>query len=262
MAVDMKRGKNKGTDKESMDVDNKKEKPTEDKVLEERWNKFVKEARNPLNEELPKPPKPPEKESQKQHKNVEKELLKPSKPTEKKIGDEQISTYQKTKVKEVLETDVDKLYNLTRDKGILKVKDAAKSLGIDNEQVEEWARILEEHKLVRLRYPPVGDPVIILKRFTSDTEKIKTLKRTKKLRPRKRVFIINVIIILSFMVLISFYTIRFNTIRITYTQAYLAAAVIIIIGIIFVLRLVKKRGKNEKGIHEDKGKQAQEQRDN
>ncbi len=154
---------------------------------------------------------------------------------------------RKASIKEYMETDVDKLYELARDKGIIKVKDAAKTLGIDSEQVEEWGRILEEHKLVRLRYPPVGEPVIILKKFTTDSEKIKELKAKKKLRPAKRIFIVNLVVLLSFAAFVAFYFIRFRTVRITYSQAYLAAAAIVIIGIVLVVRFIWKRRKNEKG---------------
>jgi hypothetical protein len=160
--------------------------------------------------------------------------------------------------KEFLETDIDKLYELARDKGILKVKDASKALGIEVDRIEEWGRILEEHKLVRLRYPPVGDPVLILKRFITDKEKIKSLKKGKKLRPKKRIFLINLVVLLAFAALVAFYTVRFQTIRITYSQAYLAAAAIIIIGLVLIFRLVRKRVKHEKNTGEkgDKGSEA------
>lgn len=145
------------------------------------------------------------------------------------------------KIKDHVETDVDRLYELIRDKGLLKVKDAAKLLKIENDQVEEWGRILEEHGLVRLRYPPVGEPVLILKRFTTDTENIKKLKGRGKLKPARKVFIINLVILVSFLSVVALYTVRIPTIRLTYFQAYLAVAAIIIIGIAFVLMIVKRR---------------------
>jgi len=140
-----------------------------------------------------------------------------------------------------LETDVDKLYEIVREKGILKIKEASKMLGIDSEQVEEWGRILEEHKLVRLRYPPVGEPVLILKKFTMDAETISRVKGTKKLKPRRRVFIINLIVLIAAVIIIAVFTVRIPTIRITYSQAYLAAALIIIIGIILIFRFFRGR---------------------
>jgi hypothetical protein len=239
MVASMKKdNKNKGAGNDYVKLDNSKkneklQKPNEDKLLEKKWKVFVKEAQKP-------------------QESTEEKVEKPV----KKVKEMRKIAPKKSEVRELLETDVDKLYELTKDKGIVKVKDAAKILGINNDQVEEWARILEEHKLVRLRYPPVGEPVLILKRFTSDTEKIKGTKERKKLKPAKKVFIINLIILLSFAAFMSFYTIKFQTIRITYAQAYLAAGIIIIIGIVFVLMLIKKRGKNEGSSGEKGDKQA------
>jgi hypothetical protein len=150
------------------------------------------------------------------------------------------------KIKDVLETDVDKLYELVRDRGIVKLNEASKTFKIDSDIIEEWGRILEEHKLVRLRYPPVGEPVLILKRFTTDTEKIKELGG-KKLKPKRRVFIVNFIILVCFIVVVAFYTIKIPAIKITYFQAYLTAALIIIIGVILIWRMRKRNRHAAKG---------------
>ena len=103
------------------------------------------------------------------------------------------------KIKEHVETDVDRLYELIRERGLLKVGAASKELGIEIDQIEEWGRILEEHKLVKLHYPPVGEPVLILKKFKSDISEIKEKVRKKKLKPRRRVFLINIAILLGFI---------------------------------------------------------------
>ncbi|MEE9323906.1 MAG: hypothetical protein V3U72_05185 [Candidatus Aenigmarchaeota archaeon] len=144
-----------------------------------------------------------------------------------------------TKVKERIETDIDKLYELIKDRGILKVKVASRKFRIDAEQVEEWGRILEQHKLIKLHYPPIGDPVLILKKFKSDMEEIKKLKQRKMLRPDKRVFLINIAILLGFIVFVSFFTVRIPAIRISYVQLYLAVIVIIIIGMALILKFKK-----------------------
>lgn len=158
-----------------------------------------------------------------------------------------------TKVKEVLETDVDKLYELVRDKGILKVNDASKRLGIGIEHVERWGRILEEHKLIKLHYPPVGEPVLILKKFKSGVKEVKKLEKKKKLKPSRKVFIINLLILLGFIVFVIFPNkiwffimeiinfIKMPVVRISYEQAYLVAIIIIIIGIVVILMLIKRR---------------------
>lgn len=258
--------------------DGKPQKPKDNKALEKKWKEFVKESQKPVEKnktlkDTPKPPKPigekiekPQKTNDdklsdgKDAKEAPKAAAMPAKEkTEKKVKDPEEAKTPKTQIKDYLETDVDKLYELARDKGIIKVRDAAKMLKIEIDQVEEWGRILEEHKLVRLRYPPVGEPVLILKKFTADAEIIKAIKDKKKLRPARKVFLINLVILLCFAAVVSFYTIRFGAIRITYAQAYLAAgAIIIITGVlIYVLKFKKKGAKNGKKNAESGRKQPE-----
>ncbi|MFQ5648061.1 MAG: hypothetical protein ACE5FW_02385 [Candidatus Aenigmatarchaeota archaeon] len=59
-----------------------------------------------------------------------------------------------------VETDVDKLFQIIKEKGKIKVKAAAKVFGVPKEQIEEWGNILEEYKLIDVHYPPVGDAVL------------------------------------------------------------------------------------------------------
>lgn len=150
------------------------------------------------------------------------------------------------KVKEHVETDVDKLYELVKKRGLLKVRAASKELSIETDQIEEWGRILEEHKLVKLHYPAVGEPVLILKKFKSDISEIKEKGRKKKLKPRRRVFLINLVILLGFMGFIAFHTVGIETIRISYTQVYLALAVIIIIGAVLIVKYRKSLSRSNK----------------
>ncbi len=219
----------------------------------------------------PNPPKPPEKRMPKKpetlkdiaKKEPEQALELPKPPVEKKIENpKEVSAKKeagkvKADVRDTIQTDVDKLYEFAKEKGIVKVKDAAKVLNIGTEQVEEWGRILEEHKLVRLRYPPVGDPVIILKKFTAEKEKIREIFEKKKLRPAKRVFVINMVILLSFAALIAFYTIRVQTIRITLSQAYLATGVIILLSAILIFAFVIKRVRKKKNEAKGPGKDGE-----
>ena len=87
----------------------------------------------------------------------------------------------KIRVKDHVETDIDKLYEIVRDKGTLNVKEASKKLKLDVDRVEEWGRILEDHNLIKLHYPPIGEPVMILKKFKVDTKEIKKLDVIKKI---------------------------------------------------------------------------------
>ncbi|MFH1237544.1 MAG: hypothetical protein V1648_04035 [Candidatus Aenigmatarchaeota archaeon] len=259
----MKKGKDEVTSTETKDKatgENTKGSGKND-ILEKKWENLVKEStkdskqtkdagtkgealKGDLKKEVPKHEKPAKESPAKKEAARKKTEWTEDDGTD----DDEKSTYNKKKgvIKDHLETDVDKLYELARDRGIIKINEAAKLLKIDIDQIEEWGRILEEHKLVRLRYPPVGEPVLILKKFMTDTEKIKEIKQKIKLKPRKRVFMINIIILACFIVAVSFYTIRFGAIRITYTQAYLAAAVIIIIAGVLIFKFkIKKRVKKD-----------------
>jgi len=62
----------------------------------------------------------------------------------------------------LIETDVDKLVNIISQKGKVSIKEAGKKLGIKASQVEEWAKVLEEHGLVKMVYPFIGEPRVEL----------------------------------------------------------------------------------------------------
>jgi|GEM_PF-7013315 len=59
-----------------------------------------------------------------------------------------------------LQTPLENLRELVMEKGTIKVPEAAKKLGVTDDQVEEWAGILEEHGLIEIHYPAVGRPIL------------------------------------------------------------------------------------------------------
>ncbi|MFC2154280.1 hypothetical protein ACFLRC_02220 [Candidatus Altiarchaeota archaeon] len=62
---------------------------------------------------------------------------------------------------EKVETSIDKLYELVHKYKTLKVDDRlARALKVSKTQIEEWAMILEEHNLLELHYPTIGEPEI------------------------------------------------------------------------------------------------------
>lgn len=63
--------------------------------------------------------------------------------------------------KVLIETSVDKLVILARQKRGITVAEAAKLLGTSEQQIEEWTRILEEHMMLKLAFPVVGPPKIV-----------------------------------------------------------------------------------------------------
>jgi hypothetical protein len=100
---------------------------------------------------------------------------------------------------EYLETDIDKLYRIISKNGMVRVADASKTLKVQKSKIEEWGRILEEHELILLHYPPFGEPVLILRKFQL-SPKIRSKKKGRK------AMLLNVAIIAAFVLFILFYT--------------------------------------------------------
>ncbi|MCK5016903.1 MAG: hypothetical protein KAS32_07505 [Candidatus Peribacteraceae bacterium] len=162
-------------------------------------------------------------------KNAKKTIVKKDKITSPK------------KVKLHIETNIDRLYEIVRDKGSIKLEDVAKKLKIDEENIEDWARILEEHNLVILHYPPIGDPTIILKKFKADTKNVIKSGPKRKLKFNKKAFFINIAIIIGFVAVVGFLTMRGMTIRISMSQLYLGGIALIIIIVIVLGIVFRKR---------------------
>lgn len=63
--------------------------------------------------------------------------------------------------KEKINTPIDKLYEMVQEKGKVSINNGlAKKLGVKRAQIEGWALILEDHNLVELHYPTIGEPEI------------------------------------------------------------------------------------------------------
>jgi hypothetical protein len=60
----------------------------------------------------------------------------------------------------LLETDIDKLYDIIEEKGKVNLAEVAKALSSPLEKVRDWADILEEHDMIDIDYPVVGSPVL------------------------------------------------------------------------------------------------------
>ena len=79
-----------------------------------------------------------------------------------------------------LETDADKLYKMIEKQGKVDVKEASAALKVPQERIEEWGGILEEHKMSKMHYPPVGTPVLISNRLAKDKRKKAGEKKHEK----------------------------------------------------------------------------------
>ena len=57
-------------------------------------------------------------------------------------------------------TDLDTLYNLLKIKKTLNTRSISKAFNIPHEKALEWAKILENHDLVRIEYPTFSPPEV------------------------------------------------------------------------------------------------------
>lgn len=110
-----------------------------------------------------------------------------------------------------IETGIDTLYSMVKEKKSLGAVEAAKSLKVSEETVTEWANIMEEHEMLRVHYPLFGRPVLRSMdwkpRWKTGKKKDKKKKKGKggkealKLKhlkfTKKRIFIMAEIIVLS-----------------------------------------------------------------
>ena len=75
-----------------------------------------------------------------------------SEKREKKVEDYNIKPLKKTS-----ETQLDELFDMINETGIVKLSEVAKKFNIKKETAEEWGKILEEHNLIELHYPAFGE---------------------------------------------------------------------------------------------------------
>jgi len=72
------------------------------------------------------------------------------------------------------QTDLDTLYKLLKEKNSLSTQTIGKFFQIPKDKALEWAKILENNKLVTIEYPAFNDPEIIIKtKSTTKGEKEK-----------------------------------------------------------------------------------------
>ena len=66
-------------------------------------------------------------------------------------------------------TEIDKVYAAINQAESLPIDEIAQTLKISKKQAEEWAKILESHDLVEIKYPLIGD-MLVCKKKLKDTE--------------------------------------------------------------------------------------------
>ena len=63
-----------------------------------------------------------------------------------------------------LETNIDRLYRLVKERGEIKVSEAAKIFRVGKTEIEKWGQVLQDHNLVELHYPLIGEAVLRVKK--------------------------------------------------------------------------------------------------
>jgi len=82
----------------------------------------------------------------------------------KKLAKEDIENFKEGQRKEggttkrEVATPIDELFAVVVENNKIKMGEAAKKFGVHKAQIEEWAKILEEHGLIKIHYPPIGEP--------------------------------------------------------------------------------------------------------
>ncbi len=100
----------------------------------------------PIQNRIPKPD-PIIAAKQSEQKPIQKQVSKPKpKPVPKLPATKQITTV------------FDNIVSIVENDEELEFKDAAARFNVSTDKIEEWAKILEEHGLVKIYYPAFGSP--------------------------------------------------------------------------------------------------------
>jgi hypothetical protein len=70
---------------------------------------------------------------------------------------------------DMIETDIDKLMSMIEKEKSVSVLDVSKELKVSVEQIENWAKILEEHGLIEIIYPLIGFPRLRKKEWKKES---------------------------------------------------------------------------------------------
>ncbi len=68
-------------------------------------------------------------------------------------------------------TDIDVLYDLVKNKGRVKISALAKTFNVDKKTIEDWAEMLEEHGLLKIHYPAIGEAELMIPKKEKRNEK-------------------------------------------------------------------------------------------
>jgi len=180
-----------------------------------------------------------------------------------------------------LQTNIDKLYALVRDNGAITLGAATSKLGASKERVKDWADILENHRMIDIDYPFIGDPIFKTKK--GKVKKKEPLVKEKHARPMPslpKLPIIPIILIAGFAALLYLTSMRYTVLDAIITtinqnpqvldainsmpygtvimqnmiHVVFLIYTLLVILIFLIIRLVTRRGSRKKKPHEIKAK--------
>ncbi len=149
-----------------------------------------------------------------------------------------------------IQTAVDQLMVLVKDRGGVTFAEAAAALNAGTENIEEWGRILEEHGLVRLHYPAMGKPMLLpalskkhrgqgepAEETKQSPEKEETKAPRSKKKKSKKLFLVPVAILAVAVAVLR----RNGTLTLPATPALQPVTLLLIVLLVFVIVLLALR---------------------
>ena len=151
-------------------------------------------------------------------------------------------------LKDFVETNIDKLYDIIKQKSSVSVEEASKIFWVPTQRIEQWADILENHDLIRVHYPKFGKPLLTDLAIKEGPARQKVKSPGRRARPPKIIYPIFVGVLLLFVAVLPAFGISGIPnffLPVQGNGIYLLPALILILLIAAVLAFRKKRGKGK-----------------
>ncbi|MBI4021542.1 MAG: hypothetical protein HY369_04830 [Candidatus Aenigmarchaeota archaeon] len=177
--------------------------------------------------------------------------------------------------RELLETSPDKLYRMVKERKRVTIAEAAADFGLEERLIEEWGTILEDHRLVRVHYPPFGKPVLLLplekkipgkaRQKSPEQPAAPRLPPLRKRRSRKKPVAAVLTLAIAFLVLNTFvpaFSLAVQSLKnqliaaVQSSPAVLAGLVVVVALVVVILILLVKRRHGPRKLHPPKAAPA------
>ncbi|MFH1364214.1 MAG: hypothetical protein ABIH52_01020 [Candidatus Aenigmatarchaeota archaeon] len=144
-------------------------------------------------------------------------IKEPSTPTKKTGAEKKEKKALYGTPEQRIETGADKLLDIVESEKNITLEKVANDLNLDLKIIEDWARVLEEHDLIKMHYPIFGKPMLRTLDYKTEKHKKKekgdvkpvkdkkldlTNKFEKRKKPSKKP---PIIIIILFLIILFFY---------------------------------------------------------